>query len=297
MRKLFNNPFAELVFKKFPKSDVSVLMYHRVLLNKNKNVEAGMYVLAETLRMQLDYIRSNFNIIELDQILDSAPVPKNSIAITFDDGWRDNYEFFKDYLKTSPLPITIFLPTNFINTHKRFWTDLIPEYFLNGKLIENYPELNSLPQNEAGISDAINYFKTDLTRLTPELLNATSNERYFMTWEEVHELQSLGVNFGNHTHSHNLANQQTEAEFEADVKKANDILLEKGIMPSKFFCYPSGIFTESSNKVLRKLGFSGFLKTSRTTIKNDQLLEQGRIGIHDDISSGLGSFLFRVLVR
>ena len=105
-----------------------VLMYHRVLPKDSparKTEEPGMYVSPETFDLHLTELKRRFELVHLDEWLRRArgglPLPKLACAITFDDGWRDNYEFALPVLVQHNAPATIFLVSSYVGTAQRFW--------------------------------------------------------------------------------------------------------------------------------------------------------------------------------
>src|SRR5262245_47823275 len=93
-----------------------VLTYHRVLpaSHPDRAVEQpGMYVAPETLAMHLRVLKRNFELIHLSEWLQRASsgrqLPKRACCISFDDGWRDNFEFGYPVLRDANVPATIFL--------------------------------------------------------------------------------------------------------------------------------------------------------------------------------------------
>lgn len=72
---------------------------------------------------QIKYLYENkYNVIALSQLVEKK-IPKNSIVITFDDGYEDNFTFAYPILKKYNFPATIFLTTGRIGdknyTNKR----------------------------------------------------------------------------------------------------------------------------------------------------------------------------------
>jgi peptidoglycan/xylan/chitin deacetylase (PgdA/CDA1 family) len=66
----------------------------------------------------MDYLVRNYHVVSLGEILDflerKRRLPRKSVAITFDDGYLDNYVNAYPYLKKYHLPATIFIATAYV---------------------------------------------------------------------------------------------------------------------------------------------------------------------------------------
>ena len=99
-----------------------VLMYHRVLHDHevSRDIDPGMYVTRESLDRHLRHLASTFELVSLDGIRDwiagDIRFRKVPCAITFDDGWEDNYRNAFDLLSSHRVPATIFLVTDRVGT-------------------------------------------------------------------------------------------------------------------------------------------------------------------------------------
>lgn len=69
----------------------------------------------DVFREHMEYIRKRYTIIALDDIAANR-IPKRSIAITFDDGFEDNYVNAYPVLKERGIPGTIFVTISCIGT-------------------------------------------------------------------------------------------------------------------------------------------------------------------------------------
>jgi len=69
---------------------------------------------------QMQYLSKVYNPISLERmaqyIQNCTSLPSKAIAVTFDDGYRDNYENAYPILKKYHIPATVFLTTGFIGT-------------------------------------------------------------------------------------------------------------------------------------------------------------------------------------
>ena len=108
-----------------------IITYHRIINPEQSPypLQPGMYVRPETFDMQMKFLLKNSDVLPLDELLeniiDGKALPRRSVAITFDDGWVDNYTNAFPVLLARKLPVTIFLPTAFVGTGECFWTDRV----------------------------------------------------------------------------------------------------------------------------------------------------------------------------
>ena len=119
------------------KNRAFVLMYHRVLPSARDEtvfVQPGMYVSRETFRRQVAYLSENFNILPLNELVDRTLQGRNiggCCAITFDDGWLDNYTVAFPTIMEFQVPATIFLVSGYIGTNRMFWPEELCFYLEN----------------------------------------------------------------------------------------------------------------------------------------------------------------------
>ena len=96
------------------KDAASILMYHSIGRN-----DAFFTVRKEEFEKQLQYLRDNhFDVITLSALLERLKQNKSlahTVVITFDDGYKDNYDSAFPLLKKYQMPATIFLATNYID--------------------------------------------------------------------------------------------------------------------------------------------------------------------------------------
>jgi peptidoglycan/xylan/chitin deacetylase (PgdA/CDA1 family) len=91
---------------------VPILMYHSV--NPEAVKKNRLAVSAESFRKQMRFLKNHhYNVLPLEKlaalIKEKKKLPPKAIAITFDDGYQDNYAFAFPILKEYNLPATIFI--------------------------------------------------------------------------------------------------------------------------------------------------------------------------------------------
>lgn len=94
----------------------AVLVYHRI---DDKNDTPDITVSSKKFKNQMLYLKKNFNIFSLDELIDmyknNRQLKGDVVAITFDDGYKDNYINAYPVLKKYDIPATIFLVTSLID--------------------------------------------------------------------------------------------------------------------------------------------------------------------------------------
>jgi peptidoglycan/xylan/chitin deacetylase (PgdA/CDA1 family) len=94
---------------------VPILMYHRV--NPKFGSIDKLTVSPEAFERQMRFLKTHrFSVLPLEELVwlirEKKRIPWRTIAITFDDGYQDNYSFAFPILKKYNLPATIFVIVN-----------------------------------------------------------------------------------------------------------------------------------------------------------------------------------------
>jgi peptidoglycan/xylan/chitin deacetylase (PgdA/CDA1 family) len=103
-----------------------ILLYHRVA--KPNSDPQLLCVSPKHFGEHLEIISRHYNPCGLEQLvrnLKDNKIPRRSVAITFDDGYADNFLNAKPLLEMCNLPATVFVSTGFIGADKEFWWDYL----------------------------------------------------------------------------------------------------------------------------------------------------------------------------
>jgi len=297
-----------------------ILSYHRVLNSpqlKEIFVQPGMFVLKRSFLKQLDILKRNFQIVSLREFVEIKRKGFSlgrCCAVTFDDGWHDNYTNVFPIIKEYQIPITIFLATNFIGSNRLFWPEELTFYLQQPEiksLIKLIPSLNRFSlQNgintDYQLDNAIQTIKKFSLKEREELFARFRSispmpkiNRILLNWEEAKEMQSSGfVCFGAHTANHVILDQVSLHEAE------NEIILSKSDIEnylgsrSDLFAYPNGNYNAHLKDIIKRNDFSAAFTSRKGWVNNNtDLFEIPRIGIHEDISSTVPLFLSRIILK
>jgi peptidoglycan/xylan/chitin deacetylase (PgdA/CDA1 family) len=266
-----------------------ILNYHRIGNAAQTPYDSGTFsCTVDELDWQVGYLKRRFPIVSLDQAVDivhgrSAP-SKTSVLITFDDGYRDNYDAAFPVFAKHGVSATFFLPTSYIGTGNLPWWDMIA-YIVKtsreSRITLTYPDTETFDLAPAhrsrSIMNILKLFKrpsmTDTERFIAELENACksvrptdSAERCFLNWDEARAMQRAGMCFGSHTHTHEILGKLPyEQQF-------HEMAVSRGIMECELdknidtLAYPvgnPGCFSDVSYQALSAAKYrTAFARTS-----------------------------------
>jgi len=126
-----------------------VLMYHRIAEPESDVWEIA--VSPERFEQHLQVLQKMGNVVLLESLADSANAKhlhKNSIAITFDDGYIDNFKTAKPMLEKYGIPATFFIASGNVESENEFWWDELERLIL---FSEHLPALFSMIIGEHSI--------------------------------------------------------------------------------------------------------------------------------------------------
>lgn len=117
-----------------------IIMYHQVL--PGAKYEYRLAVSVNTLERQMRFLKKHsYNVITVEELADlirlKAKIPPKTVAITFDDGYEDNYIHAFPILKKYGIPATFFVIVEEIGNRqkKKFGWDEIKEMQDSGIVI------------------------------------------------------------------------------------------------------------------------------------------------------------------
>lgn len=105
-------------------SKLRILMYHKVHINRRDYLTVDV----PQLREQLLFLKKNYHFIKLSELTDhlqnGTALPENAVLVTFDDGYKSNYELAYPVFKELNIPFTVFLVSEFIGKKQLYDGDL-----------------------------------------------------------------------------------------------------------------------------------------------------------------------------
>ncbi|MCM8783416.1 MAG: polysaccharide deacetylase family protein [Candidatus Omnitrophica bacterium] len=160
----------------FPKYSIPVLLYHSISDNDNL-----LSVKPDNFKKQVAYLKkANYRIIKLDEFLEimesRKKIPRKTVVITFDDGYKDNFTYAYPILKECNFPAIIFLITGKVGKEIDFlnWDEI--KEMVGSKIIDfgghtrNHIYLPSI-QNEEKLWKKFMAVKKILRKIPKLLLN------------------------------------------------------------------------------------------------------------------------------
>ncbi len=287
-----------------------VLMYHRVLPRTDERFaqeEPGMLVTPKSFDMHLAELKRHFEIVSLGEWVRrqeaGEQLPARACAVTFDDGWRDNYEYALPILKKHQVPATLFAVAEKIGTDFQFWPNIIAALLLSGAgpSLAGHPVLEPAGSTQAApdaeeVSRCVQQLKA---RTEDEIFQALDEINWrtlckgpmppaLMDWQQLREMQASGlVDIGSHTCTHRrLTGAMAADALRWELVESKNILETQLERPVELFCFPNGDYDQAALNMVHTHYRAAV--TTRRGINNSaslKLHELVRIGIHEDISN------------
>jgi peptidoglycan/xylan/chitin deacetylase (PgdA/CDA1 family) len=254
-----------------------VLCYHKVSPDPHPFFEP---IAPEIFEQQMKFLSRCYRVMPLMELMERnrrGDIPDRAVAITFDDGYRDNYEYAFPILKKYRLPATIFVATSFIDNRDVLWHDRVFDSFrfataerahLRGVEL---PELmlQTLEDRRRSILPVLvkakQLYGEARLRFVEEVENALkpaldeSTKQRMLTWQQLREMQLHGIDCGSHTVTHPIMTRIPRDEMVKEVVESKRQLAEHLDAPVAAFAYPNGQVSDYNHEtkaVLREAGYS-----------------------------------------
>lgn len=270
-----------------------IFMYHAVNSENDPFLPATPVT---AFRQQMEYLAKHFPIISLDQVARGEAAAADggySVAITFDDGYRDNFVHAYPILRALNIPATIFLVSGCIESGQMTWYDRVRLAF-KLSCVSHFslrdcggPEqsLNTVQARVQACGETLWWLRSvSEERRQGYLRNVFHALRveedltlpnFMLTWDDVRQMSSGRIRFGAHTASHPVLSKLSKSQLRDEIVGCKATIEDRLQMPVVHFAYPFGRpqdFNEESKRVVQEAGF----KSAATTVLGFNVPDQDR---------------------
>lgn len=221
----------------------------------------------------------------VDCIRETGELQEDSIAVTFDDGYRSVYDIAFPLLRKYDIPATVYLTTGWIDGEFMPWwedlTDMIVDLDFAKHSIHDICEVSGLAIGQLNLSNIndlgkkthlhetlASHFRElpdqdvryNVTALASMLkFERPGNQPKPLSWDQIREMSENGIRFGSHTRTHPNIGDCDASELEKELTESKTEIENMTEKPVTGFAYPYGQDIESyatAGPILSKNGFS-----------------------------------------
>ncbi|HEY8518004.1 MAG TPA: polysaccharide deacetylase family protein [Candidatus Binatia bacterium] len=289
----------------------AILRYHSVSTVADGThlcLDPGLAVAPEHFDRQCAYLKRHYRVLSLDEMVqrlsEGKPLPPKSVALTFDDGYLDNYTRAFPILQRHGLNATFYVTTDCIDNRSILWTGLlrfvvftttVPVLETREPMAFRLPLRTPIERREAftklivtmkNIPTERRLALLEALRVAAGIEDVSPLKSIMMTWDQVREMHRAGMIFGAHTLTHPNLPNATPEEAEREIVGSRDALAEQIGEPVRHFSYPNGRgsahLTEAIKAMVRRAGFaSATTSVTGSVVAGDDLFALKRIGIYN----------------
>jgi len=260
---------------------LSVLIYHRVLAEPDP-LNSGEPTGAE-FETRLRWIKAQFHVMPLHEAiagLRNGSLPERALAITFDDGYADNFDVALPILTRLGLHATFFVATGFLDGGRMFNDTVVEavrrfrgdELDLTSLGLDRYPT-GSLQARVTAIRSILHRVKylplearSEIADGIARRVGAALPTDLMMTSKQVAAAAVAGIEIGAHTVRHPILARLDRAAARREIEDSRRHLERITGKPVRLFAYPNGRpgtdYTDETVALVRELGFFGAVTTS-----------------------------------
>lgn len=260
---IFSTQLENLIFSR--KKGAVILCYHGVDLNEDKRFNMRFFS-NKTLESHFYYLKKYTNVISIKDYFDQKwDENRLNVAITFDDGYRNNYLYLKPLVEKYELPVSIYI-TGLNNTPYKFlWADFADlvlyftkrDAFVIGNQEFRKSETGNFINNE-GLSTKLKIkevgnweYKEEFFKLFEseflEIQNKPELKDYWqiMSDEEIQSCsKSPFISIGSHSFYHNNLDNISLTDAKQELIHSKSYLESLTQQPITELAYPDGAYTE-----------------------------------------------------
>jgi len=284
-----------------------VLNYHRIGQQTGSVWNRALWsATPEGLDEQVAYLSRHADILGPEDLArETLERRGRHVLLTFDDGYRDNFELAFPVLRSRGVRALFFIVTGFMDHGTTAWWDEI------AWMVHTADPRRPVPAG-AGVTDDVMRAEGDAEPLTQaltarykELPGHATNAyldhlgeafrtarcpdapEHWMTWDMAREMQTAGMGVGGHTVTHPLLARLPVDQQRAEIRGCAERLREELGGPMRWFSYPVGSrssFTPETQRIVEaegvELAFSFYGGLGRRTVEHPLDVRRTNVGLN-----------------
>lgn len=273
---------------------VTFVMYHYVRDLKKSRFPDIKGLDISDFRKQIEYLKKNYEFIAIEELIAAidgkCKLPRNSVLLTFDDGYKDHYEYVFPILDEFKIQGCFYIPAlpvkekkvldvnkiHFVLAAVRLKNDIVKSIFKkldtvrkNSKLEDNEFYYAKYAQKNRFDSENIVFIKTLLQVGLPQDVRRNLIDELFREFVGIEEdvfcrelyadldqikcMQRNGMHIGCHGYSHRWLNALEKPEQEREIDLSLEFLKEVGCdLDNWTMSYPSGVYDETLIDIIQQ---------------------------------------------
>lgn len=214
--------------------------------------------------------KEGYTFVSLETILSNkSRLRRKLVNISFDDGFRDVYEYAFPILKRESIPFTLFLTTSMPNGTAHLWWLELEKMINNPEEFE--PAMKEIYDSRENMSDCFcKKYKT-----SPD---HSLTKRVSLTWEQIQEMVDSGLCvIGSHTSSHPALTRVSEERIREELSLSEQQIIEHLSVEPNYFSYPHSIENPEVQALVKQTGYkAAFMGYGGSVRKGDNLFALNR---------------------
>jgi peptidoglycan/xylan/chitin deacetylase (PgdA/CDA1 family) len=264
---------------------LTVVTFHRVLPDAalREYPVGNIAVTVDEFSWFVDYFRVHYTCATLASAhrrwTGGERPPKPFLAITFDDGQRDNFDHARAVLEQAGVPASFFIPVDAIDSGELLWHDrlgyatralLARDRRVALDLVGVLGPVEALDDRAVGIATVQRAkalapgARLEFVARVEDALGDRARPEWdgLMTWDQIRQLAREGHEIGSHSLSHPILTLVDDAQLEREMDGSRSRLAGEVGAPCDSFCYPNGDQDERVRAAARRAGYARAVTTT-----------------------------------
>ena len=274
-------------------SGAVILVYHSVADGASSRwIDPAKRISLGSFKRQMQFLARHRKVVPLWRVVESLrsgkPLPAGSVAITFDDGYRDNLTEAFPVLAALGLPATVFIPSQHIEDRDPPWINRLYSAIVHRKaarlklehVVSFDGRLETVAQCAAAYVElskelfALDYEprKTVLAEIARQLDSDPIPVPIGMNWSDVREsiARYPGIEFGSHTVTHLDMSSAMPEVVSSELVRAKDSIETAIDKQVRYFAYPYSRVGKGDEARVAAAGYdAGFAGAEKTRVETD----------------------------